>query len=131
MEKTIGDLYEALYAQLGAMDRIVEFWIGITFAVIVATFFAGNKLTRLMYALVTTMYGIVSAYLALRYLNASGKFTELQSQLISAGEWMPTGALNISVGFLSLAMYVVGTLGTLYFLLQTYNQGKRSESGNS
>ena len=34
MEASIGDLYEAFYAQLENQDRIFEFWITMTFAVV-------------------------------------------------------------------------------------------------
>jgi hypothetical protein len=45
MEISIGDLYQAFYAQLENSDRIFAFWLSATFAVVVATFFAAANIT--------------------------------------------------------------------------------------
>ena len=127
MDKSIGDLYEAMYAQLATSDRIFEFWIAVTFAVLAAAFIAGPRLTKFLCWLITVMYSVVALNLILRASVASQKFGELQRQLIDAGEWMPGGFETIAVGLLTLSTYLGGTFVTLYFVWYTYLKERKNK----
>ena len=128
MDPSIGDLYEAFYAQLATSDRIFEFWITATFAVVVAVFFVGSKMSRTLYILLSCMYGVVSVNLMIRSYQAATKFVELRQQLLDAGEVMPSDELNTAVGLLTVLAYIAGTIGTLYFGWHTYKSKVQGEA---
>lgn len=124
MEASIGDLYEAFYAQLENQDRIFEFWITLTFAVAVAAYIAASNLTRSLYILVTTMYLVVSINLILRSIVSAMKFRELQMQLERAGEVFPLTDVKIAIAVLTVVTFILGTLATLYFVWHTYREAR-------
>ena len=124
MNPPVGDLYPAFYAQIETLDRIFEFWIAITFGVITATFFAGSRITTLMYSLISILYGVVSVNLMVRSYVAGLKFLELNQQLLDAGEYLPAGSWNLIITALTMLAFVGGTIGTIYFIWHTYKSGQ-------
>ncbi len=126
MEASIGDLYEAFYAQLENQDRIFEFWITMTFAVVAGTFIASEKLTRAIFVLVCTMYLTVSATLLLRMYSSGSKLLELESQLIEAGEAFPGRWVDSAASVLTVVTFLGGTAATLYFAFHTYRRSRDS-----
>jgi hypothetical protein len=121
MEASIGDLYEAFYAQLENQDRIYEFWITLTFAVAAGTFIAAQKLTKSLLILLSTLYLVVAVNLILRSVVSVQKLNELQSQLVQAGEVFHKQFLNDTIATLTAITYFGGTLGALYFIWHTYH----------
>lgn len=127
MEASIGDLYEAFYAQLENQDRIFEFWITLTFAVAAGAFIAAKKLTRSLFVMLTAMYLIVSINLILRSIVSALKFRELQTQLAMAGESFPADDLKIGIAVLTVLTFIAGTLATLYFVWHTYREARNAD----
>jgi len=125
MDFPVGNIYETLYAVLEASDRIFEFWITASFAVVIATFFAASRMTKIMFVLISFMYAIVSANMAIRWSIATLKFRELQAALIEQGEVFPASLLVNTSGLLTITTFVIGTCGTLYFAWYTYRNQKR------
>ena len=123
MTPPVGDLYPAFYAQLETLDRIFEFWIAITFGVITATFFAGSRISNLMYGLISILYGLVSLNLMARSYVAGLKVFELSQQLVDAGEYLPAGYWNLIIAALTMLAFIGGTIGTIYFIWHTYKSG--------
>jgi len=57
-------IYSTLYAALTLTDSIFQIWITLTFAVVVATYVAGQRFDRPVYLLVSTLYALASAVLS-------------------------------------------------------------------
>ena len=60
-------IYQVLYDSLALADSILQIWITITFAVIVATYFAGGRVGHVMHRLVSSLYGLYAVILITRY----------------------------------------------------------------
>ena len=117
----IPELYEVFYAALEVVDRIFEFWMTGTFALVIATYFIGDKMSRLMFWLLSLGYLMFSVGLAVRSLASSGKLIDTRIQLEAAGEVMP---LSVEAGFAMSITFIFGTVGTLIYLVQSYrNRG--------
>ncbi len=125
MDIPVGNIYETLYAVLEASDRIFEFWITASFAVVIATFLAASRVTKVMFVLISFTYGIVLANMLIRWSIATLKFRELQAALIEQGEVFPSSLLINTSGLLTITTFVIGTCGTLYFVWFTYRNQKR------
>ena len=119
-----GTLYQASYAALEATDRAIEFWLSASFAIVVATFLASERLNRAMYIFITGGYLLVSANMLGRYWIHAARYVQWRDILIELGEPYNT-SLSVAVVGTQLAIFVVGTCGTLYFVWHTYLQKKR------
>jgi len=53
-------IYQMLYASLSLADSTIQIWFTVTFAIIVAGYFAGTRIGHPMYRLVSSLYGIYS-----------------------------------------------------------------------
>src|SRR5436305_3760018 len=53
-------IYSTLYAALALTDSILQIWLTLTFAVIVATYVAGKRFDRPVYLLVSSLYAFAS-----------------------------------------------------------------------
>jgi hypothetical protein len=117
----VPELYEVFYNALEVMDRIFEFWMSGTFALVIAAYFIGENMSRLMFWLMSIGYLLFSAALAIRYMASAGKLVEMRVQLEAAGEVLP---LSVEAGFGSSMVFVFGSAGTLIYLVQNYrNKG--------
>ncbi len=125
MDIPVGNIYETLYAVLEASDRIFEFWITASFAVVIATFLAASRVTKVMFVLISFTYGIVLANMLIRWSIATLKFREIQASLIEQGKVFPSSLLIDTSGFLTITTFIIGTCGTLYFVWFTYRNQKR------
>ena len=121
---SVSELYQTLYVVLEAADRLIEFWLSASFAIVVATFLAAGRLNKALFGLITVTYTLVSVQMFLRWWLNLTKFVEIRTQLIDRGE--PYNLiLSISGGYIQIAIFVIGTFGTLYFVWHTYRQGGR------
>ena len=81
----IAELYDVFYAALEVLDRLFEFWLTGSFALLIATYFIGEKMNRTMYWLICIGYCLFSAGLAIRYLASGAKLLDMRTQLEAAG----------------------------------------------
>jgi len=116
---TIAELYELLYIVLEAADRVFQFWMSASFAIVIAAFLAADRLSKRMYQLITFAYLLVSLNMFLRYAVNANRFAAIRTELVERGEWydVPT---SLAAGVTQGAVFIIGTVGTLYFVWQTY-----------
>ena len=114
-----GTLYQASYAALEATDRAIEFWLSASFAIVVATFLASDRLNRTMYIFITVGYLLASGNMLARYWIHASRYMQWRDMLISLGEPYNTSLSVVVVGT-QFAIFIVGTCGTLYFVWHTY-----------
>ena len=111
---------ELLALSIENINQQFELWLTITFAVIVASYIAGHKLSRVFRLWFVTLYLMVSILLFLM-LASSG----LTIQTLIANSPTPLGfdtsdPLSIVVIALRVLVWIVGTAVTVFFILRGF-----------
>ncbi|NNC64832.1 MAG: hypothetical protein HKN84_08620 [Gammaproteobacteria bacterium] len=100
------------------MDVQFQYWITITFAVIVAAFVAGRRVSQGLRRLMAMLYLLASLALAARFL----RFDSIsQSALENLGDHAFVDALNNEGYILPISrmlLYLLGTSAAVWFLLR-------------
>jgi hypothetical protein len=125
-------IYSALYAALALSDSIFQIWTTLTFAVIVATYFAGKRLERSVYLLVSGLYAFASLILALRFASAPIQAFHYKNLLVTRGfePWPVPHYVSVIIGGGSLLLIVAGTIGTLWFVRYSWEQVEADKRSN-
>ena len=116
-------------------DHMVDFWLSGTFAVIVARFIAGHRLSRRVVSIMTLLYLMSVAYTLSRFVLVATRSFEYRARLVSMGfEEFYTPQSGFVGGSISLILlFVGGTAATVYFLLgresTTNGSGSELKSG--
>jgi hypothetical protein len=121
------ELYDIYFSALGTMDRIFEFWLTASFAVVVASHFISSSMSRGLALLMSSAYVLFSAAMAARFLIVSFKMNETQGRLVSIGESYP-GELSQFVGILLVSLFAVGSVGVLAFVWRAYRQSSSQKA---
>lgn len=122
-------IYSALYAALGLTDSILQIWITLTFAVIVSTYVAGKRFDRLVYRLVSGLYGLASLVLLTRFAAAAIQAFYYRNMLVTQGfdPWPVPNFVSVIIGSGSFVLIFTGTLGTLWFVRSTWKRLEAEE----
>ena len=100
------DLLNLLLAQRASIDVQFQFWLSITFAVIVAGFVAGRRLDLKLRLLAAVLYVLATAHLATRWMYDGGVGERWVKVLVSRG--IDIGIPWHSV-YLRMAVMLLGT----------------------
>jgi hypothetical protein len=119
-------IYDVLYDSLALADSIVQIWITVTFAVIVATYFAGNRVGRVMHRLVSSLYGLYAVVLITRFGSSAFQIFYYRDLLIQRGfePWPVPNGVSIVIGIGTFILIFAGTVATLWFMRWTRKQGE-------
>jgi len=116
------ELMNLLLVQRGSIDLQFQFWLTITFAVLVAAFVAGQRLRRGLRWLAAFLYAMASAHLMLRWTYDGSVGQRWIEELVRRGVDI---AIPWTAVYLRMALMVVGTISTLVFLLTAARQDPR------
>jgi hypothetical protein len=119
-----GELYELFYMILEAADRVFEFWLSASFAIVVATFIGADHLSKRMYQIITLAYILVSFNMAYRYTINGIRLFEIRADLLEKEAWYEVPATWPGLAS-QAAIFAVGLCGTLYFVWSTYQTNAR------
>ncbi len=108
-----------VYTVIEAQDRLYEFWLTGTFAVIIAAHFTAGRMTKQLFALLTITYISFAVATMLRFLATDARLNDAIELIreIDPGAVNTFGALaraSIPISFL------VGTIGTIFYLASSY-----------
>jgi hypothetical protein len=123
------EVIEMMYEALGYADRNFEFWISASFAVILAFHFSGDRLTTLMYRLITFLYCSATVLFVARWSVAALQYASFRQQLLDMGASIEISG-NVMEGIITLAYVIViglGTAGTIYFGYKTNKNAQGSQ----
>ena len=122
-------IYEVLYDSLSLADSILQIWMTVTFAVIVATYIAGGRVGSVVYRLVSSLYGLYAAVLITRYGSSAFQIFHYRSILIERGlePWPVPYWVSIVIGSGTFLLMFAGTVATLWFMRWTRS---RAENGD-
>lgn len=119
-------IYEVLYDSLSLADSIVQIWITVTFAVIVAGYFAGGRVGRVMHRLVSSLYGLYAVVLITRFSSSAFQIFHYRNILVERGfePWPVPYWVSIIIGGGTFVLMFAGTLATLWFMRWTRKRGE-------
>lgn len=117
-------IYENLYAVLAVADSILQIWLTITFAVLVAAYVASERISRHLYLLITFLYGFAALILTVRFISAGQQIYFYRDLLVSSGftPWPAPRPLSVMIGGGTLMLLVGGSIATLWFLRVVRNR---------
>jgi hypothetical protein len=92
------------------IDTQFQVWVSITFAVLVASFVAGGRLSRFARSGLAGLYLCAAAVLLIRYVRA-GSYIGYVVELYAQYDIVPPGALGVSgpAGLLRIMLFTVGS----------------------
>ena len=112
---SLAELYEIYYLAQESIDRLLQFLITISFAVVVAAFMGEQRLTRFFYAVMGLVYSLVFVVLAFRMNTAIEKVIEIQRRLTEVGEVFVEYPWIAPVSGVTGILIYAATLGFLAF----------------
>lgn len=107
------DLLNLVLAQRSSIDLQFQFWLTITFAVIVASFIAGARLVPRLRLLAAILYVTASAHITARWMSDGMTANQWLKVLASRGvdyqvPWI--------AAYLRMGLMLLGTVSALVFL---------------
>ena len=111
-------IMQTLHSSLSLADSILQIWLTVTFAVIVASFLAGTRIGRSMYYLISGLYGLAALVLVTRFVSAAYQIFYYRDLLVANGyePWpVPTLVTQI-IGGGTFVLLSAGSIATLWFV---------------
>ena len=105
-------------------DTQFQYWLYVTFAVVVAGFSAGGRLTPRLRYLVAMLYGLASFTLIYRYFGAIVIAVTFTEELLESGVELQFAVWPL--GIARIFLFGLGTFVALYFLF-----GERGKEGEN
>ena len=114
-----------VYTVIEAQDRLYEFWLTGTFAVIIAAHFTSERMSKQLFALLIITYISFAVATMLRFLATNARLSDAQDLIreIDPGAINPFGAFagaSIPISFL------IGTVGTILYLVSSYRKNRKT-----
>jgi len=112
------ELSSLIFELFRDMDGHIQFWMQATFAVVVAVFFAGDRLSRGIRRGVASLYLVASALAAVRWILTLRRILSYRAQMVDDGfSDIPTDEPLVGVVTVLIAlMFLGGVVATMYFL---------------
>ena len=106
--------------EIAAIDSQYQFWITITFAVMVASYLAHNQLGRAVRATIVTLYLLATALIVLRTQAHIGAVSFLMTELRNLGSGYTFGSEAFPYVFpvMRLILMAAGTFAAVLFTLR-------------
>lgn len=117
-------IYDNLYSVLAVADSILQIWLTVTFAVLVAAYVASERISRHLYLLITFLYGFAALILTVRFISAGHQIYYYRDLLVTSGftPWPAPRTLSVMIGGGTLMLLVGGSIATLWFLRVVRNR---------
>ena len=123
---TNAELFELATLVFSELELQFQYWLSVTFALLVASFVARKQLFRNVRITIAFLYTLSTAIAIYRYISLGGNGSLIVDELATRG--IPWRGIDLRVGLTRIALMVLGTLATLWFLHSTYT---KSEAGIS
>ncbi|MEQ9009607.1 MAG: hypothetical protein RLP12_17130 [Ekhidna sp.] len=109
------ELIELALAAQSTTDQQVQFWIAVTFALSVAAFSGGEKISRNMKFLISILYLATVYGILTRYYEAALMAGMLMGEAIARGADLPNLTQAVR-GAIRLSIFIVGSIAAVWFL---------------
>lgn len=111
------ELLEFLLILRSDLGTQFQYWLSITFALLVARYIAGERFHMRWRIFAAVMYGLATAAFGLLYYVSGQNFGIYLAELNARGDlWIDQSTMIITIRW---TLFVVGTIGTLWFLFST------------
>jgi hypothetical protein len=110
------ELLELWLIEQSEINLQFEFWLTVTFAVIVASFVAGRRLNRNLRIFVAFLYMLAVTVFVSRWYYAANEAGMIKAALIEAGVPVVTPWITV---FARTLLVAIGTAAGITFLLKT------------
>ena len=128
MELSYFETLQMINLSIDRLESVFEFWLSATFAAIVASHLAGDKLTKVYAGILTSLYLIFTFSVAVRsvtWVGALERYTELLVKMRGdLGESTPFPLVNGSIS----ATMVLGTFAAVFFIWHCYTTNRTDNS---
>ena len=110
---------------------ILEFWVSVSFAVIVASFFISQQTNYKIFKLMKPLYLLASLFFASIYVGAGMRANYYYEQLIASGyeTHFFGGPVSMATLYMAVFLWFSGTGATLYYMAYCAKKMPQS-SGN-
>ena len=112
------DLSNLVYLSVESSAQLFQFWLSGSFAVVMVFYFGSGKLNGPMLKLVATLYVLASVTFSLYWISGAVQYAEYINRMAEQG--YDTDHFDNIYGWLGgvgmLSVFVIGTLGVLYYL---------------
>ena len=111
-------IMQTLHSSLSLADSILQIWLTVTFAVIVASFLAGSRISRSMYFLISGLYGLAALVLVTRFVSAAYQIYYYRDLLVANGfePWPVPMLVTQIIGGGTFILLSAGSIATLWFV---------------
>jgi hypothetical protein len=111
-------IMQTLYSALSLADSILQIWLTVTFAVIVASYLAGSRINAFMYYLITGLYGLATLVLVTRFVSAAYQIFHYRDLLVANGfePWPVPPLITQIIGGGTFLLLTGGSIATLWFV---------------
>ena len=128
MELSYFETLQMINLSIDRLESVFEFWLSATFAAIVASHLAGEKLTKIYAGMLTSIYLIFTFSVVVRSMawnDALDRYSKMLRTLRGDLIESPTFDLvNVSIS----ATIILGTLATVFFIWHAYTTKKTAGS---
>ena len=108
------ELLDLMMILRGDMGTQFQYWLSITFAILVARYIAGERFRMSWRIFAAVLYGLTTVVFSIGYYVGGLNFRNYLGELGTRGDlW--TGQSSILIG-IRMTLFMVGTIGTLWFL---------------
>ncbi len=109
------ELSELFLQAQALIDTQLQYWMSITFAVVVAGFVAGKRLTLRLRCIVGVLYALATFTLLIRMMTTGEDAVAIANTLQESGSIIFHTGPSIIIS--RLLLFGLGTIAALYFLL--------------
>lgn len=115
------ELITAFHQTLNAIDSNFEFWLSASFALILAFYFASEKISNLMYRIILFLYISTSVlmYARLWVFGVMNESLRAQLQELGTETYIASYTTNVLFGIGFGLVMIIGTCGTVSFVVST------------
>ena len=100
-----------------------QYWLSITFALLVARYIAGERFQMRWRIFAAVLYGLATAAFGMLYYVSGLNFRIYLAELSKRGDfWTDQSTMIIAI---RMTLFVVGTIGTLWFLFATDSEKEK------
>lgn len=120
---------QTLYAALSLADSILQIWLTVTFAVIVASYLAGSRISNAMFYLISGLYGLAALVLTTRFVGTGHQIYHYRNLLVANGyePWPVPPLLTHIIGGGTFLLLSAGSVATLWFVYSIRKRGRESD----
>ena len=112
-----------LYTLIEATDRLYEFWLTGTFALVLASFFISERMTTQLFSILMLVYVTFAVTMIIRYWAINARILETLTYIREASPESASSLGPIAIWF-EMTSFFAGTIGAVFYLVHCYRNRK-------